>query len=100
MFRKFVRRANNRSTHKRTMWATKKTSMVSPDKALPGRATAMKVNGPHFILKNSIQAPFPPQMQTCIFGTGCFWGTEKGFWRLPGVHATAVGYAGGYTKNP
>ena len=25
---------------------------------------------------------------------------EKGFWRLPGVYSTAVGYAGGFTKNP
>src|SRR4029078_8773120 len=31
---------------------------------------------------------------------GCFWGAEKGFWRLPGVHTTAVGYAGGSTPNP
>ena len=32
--------------------------------------------------------------------TGCFWGTEKGFWRLPGVYSTAVAYAGGHTPNP
>jgi peptide-methionine (S)-S-oxide reductase len=31
---------------------------------------------------------------------GCFWGAEKGFWGLPGVYTTAVGYAGGYTPNP
>lgn len=27
--------------------------------------------------------------------TGCFWGSEKAFWRMPGVHTTAVVYAGG-----
>jgi len=27
-------------------------------------------------------------------------GTEKAFWRLPGVASTAVGYIGGYTENP
>ena len=32
--------------------------------------------------------------------TGCFWGSEKAMWRLPGVHTTAVGYAGGKTNNP
>ncbi|MFM9047854.1 MAG: peptide-methionine (S)-S-oxide reductase MsrA, partial [Cyanobium sp.] len=31
---------------------------------------------------------------------GCFWGAEKGFWRLPGVITTAVGYAGGKMVDP
>ncbi|MFM7455104.1 MAG: peptide-methionine (S)-S-oxide reductase MsrA, partial [Vulcanococcus sp.] len=31
---------------------------------------------------------------------GCFWGAEKGFWRLPGVITTAVGYAGGSVPDP
>ena len=39
-------------------------------------------------------------METAIFGLGCFWGAERKFWQLPGVYATAVGYAGGPTPNP
>ena len=31
---------------------------------------------------------------------GCFWGAERLFWKLDGVHTTAVGYAGGLTPNP
>ena len=31
---------------------------------------------------------------------GCFWGAERLFWQRPGVYTTAVGYAGGETKNP
>ena len=31
---------------------------------------------------------------------GCFWGAERLFWSLDGVHATAVGYAAGATPNP
>jgi peptide-methionine (S)-S-oxide reductase len=31
---------------------------------------------------------------------GCFWGAERKFWELPGVYTTAVGYAGGHTRNP
>ena len=31
---------------------------------------------------------------------GCFWGVERRFWELEGVYTTAVGYSGGFTKNP
>jgi peptide-methionine (S)-S-oxide reductase len=41
-----------------------------------------------------------PGHQLAIFGQGCFWGTEYRFRQVPGVVATAVGYAGGHTKNP
>ena len=39
-------------------------------------------------------------MQLAQFGLGCFWGAERVFWETPGVYSTAVGYAGGETKNP
>jgi len=35
-----------------------------------------------------------------MFGMGCFWGAERKLWQAPGVYATAVGYAAGYTPNP
>lgn len=32
--------------------------------------------------------------------SGCFWGTERGFWKIPGVYTTAVGYCGGKIDHP
>ncbi len=38
--------------------------------------------------------------QLAVFAQGCFWGVEERFRRVPGVVATAVGYAGGRTRDP
>jgi len=68
--------------------------------ALPGRSTQLPTASTHWVNGNSLKPPFPAGMETAIFGLGCFWGAERAFWQLPGVHATAVGYAGGPTPNP
>jgi peptide-methionine (S)-S-oxide reductase len=78
----------------------KKTEMPSPEQALPGRPDPLPVDGDHFVNGHAIKPPFPAGMQQALFGLGCFWGAERRFWQVPGVHATAVGYAGGLTPNP
>ena len=78
----------------------KKDALIAEDKALPGRQQEMKVTNKHFVLGNPIKEPFPDNLETCVFATGCFWGTEKMFWRVPGVYSTSVGYCAGYTQNP
>ena len=54
----------------------------------------------HVVLGTPLKAPLMEDQEEIVFGCGCFWGAEKGFWRLPGVVSTAVGYAGGQTPAP
>ena len=54
----------------------------------------------HYIFNKNISFPEDGELEQAIFGMGCFWGAEKKFWELEGVKLTAVGYAGGITKNP
>ncbi|MFV1974059.1 MAG: peptide-methionine (S)-S-oxide reductase MsrA [Thiohalobacterales bacterium] len=76
------------------------TTMPAPGDALPGRDEAMPVADRHYVNGNPLTPPFPENMETAMFGMGCFWGAERKFWETPGVYSTAVGYAGGYTPNP
>jgi peptide-methionine (S)-S-oxide reductase len=82
------------------LFKSEKEQMVNPEKALPGRDEAMQVTAEHLALGTSMTPPFPAGMEQAIFGMGCFWGAERMFWKLSGVYATAVGYAGGITPNP
>jgi len=82
------------------MFGRNKTEMVDPERALPGRSEPILVPRPHFVLGTPIAPPFPDGTEQLVVGMGCFWGAERIFWTAPGVHTTAVGYAGGFTPNP
>jgi peptide-methionine (S)-S-oxide reductase len=79
---------------------SKPATMVTADEALPGRDETMRVPGAHHVLGTPISPPFPAGLEQAVVGMGCFWGAERVFWQAPGVFTTAVGYAGGFTKNP
>ena len=72
-------------------WINKKTDRIGPD-------NSTLIN--HEVLSSSINQPLGPNQEEILFGCGCFWGAEKGFWKLPGVITTAVGYAGGEIESP
>jgi peptide-methionine (S)-S-oxide reductase len=84
----------------RTHLDPRKLRLPEPGEAPAGRAEAMKVPARHFVLDAPLAPPFPDGFGRAVFGLGCFWGAERKFWETPGVHTTAVGYAGGRTPNP
>ncbi len=80
--------------------AATKANLIAPEAALPGRPNPIATAERHVVLGTALKTPLSTSQQEALFGCGCFWGAEKGFWRLPGVVTTAVGYAGGYSPNP
>jgi len=76
------------------------TSLPDRETAIPDRAEPVAFNPKHFVNGHAIVEPVPEHLEKAVFGLGCFWGAERLFWQLPGVYSTAVGYAGGITKNP
>ncbi|MBA4207544.1 peptide-methionine (S)-S-oxide reductase MsrA [Pannonibacter phragmitetus] len=79
---------------------SRKFVLPSAAEALPGRAEPVRLTQPHAVLGRPLTPPWPEGMQAVCFGMGCFWGAERAFWSLEGVHVTAAGYAGGHTPNP
>ena len=90
------------------LFARRQSALVDRASALPGRKESMAVPDRHEVLTQQpsglcappLRGPFPPGIETAVFGMGCFWGAERIFWEAPGVYTTAVGYAGGFTPNP
>ncbi|MBC7950652.1 MAG: peptide-methionine (S)-S-oxide reductase MsrA [Rhodospirillaceae bacterium] len=83
-----------------SLFGSSKTRMVARADALPGRADSMPVPERHAVLGTALVPPFPADTERAIFAMGCFWGAERKFWTLPGIHTTAVGYVAGFTANP
>ena len=78
-----------------------KLSLPSKENALPGRDIEMPVENQHYVNGQKIKDDFAEQgFESVYFGLGCFWGSERKYWSLEGVHTTAVGYGAGITRNP
>jgi len=75
-------------------------TIPSAEDALDGRSEPIPVASRHAVLGTPMEGPWPDNMEVVTFGMGCFWGVERIFWKLDGVHSTAAGYAAGHTPNP
>jgi peptide-methionine (S)-S-oxide reductase len=83
-----------------SLFQSRKTTLPSPEEALPGRPVPLRVPPRHFVNGHRVVPPFAGELEVTFLGLGCFWGAERRFWQTEGVYSTAVGYAGGYTQNP
>jgi peptide-methionine (S)-S-oxide reductase len=77
-----------------------KVELPTPKQALPDNDQEMPATAAHTVLGSPLTGPWPEGYQVALFAMGCFWGAERIFWKLDGVHSTAVGYTGGLTANP
>ncbi len=77
-----------------------KQRLPDPSSALAGRKMPIVTASHHFVNNNRLHPPHPEGFQTILFGMGCFWGAERIFWNVGGVHVTAAGYSAGITPNP
>ena len=78
----------------------KVTELLPEEACLTGRDGQMIVSGKHEVNGKYYLPPFPSSTRSIQLALGCFWGAERLFWQTAGVYVTAVGYAGGVTKNP
>lgn len=77
-----------------------KMHLPNPENALPGRDNPISEATHHFVNGRCILGRYPDDAEVIYLGMGCFWGAERLFWSLDGVHVTGVGYSAGYTPNP
>ncbi len=73
-------------------------SWLNPNKSYKDSLKGSSIS--HYVLGSIIDKRPGANEEEIFFGCGCFWGAEKGFWKLPGVTTTAVGYLGGTVENP
>ncbi|MGI6785854.1 MAG: peptide-methionine (S)-S-oxide reductase MsrA [Gleimia sp.] len=75
--------------------------MATHEGSLVGRSEPVASRlGIHPVLNTPVEGPWEDPHEIIYVGMGCFWGSERIMWRLPGVISTAVGYMGGTTPNP
>jgi peptide-methionine (S)-S-oxide reductase len=82
------------------LFGRKSLELPTEANALPGRPQPIRTAQTHFVNGRPLKGPYPEELEEAVFAMGCFWGVERIFWQIPGVHVTAAGYVAGVTPNP
>ena len=68
-------------------WMNMARGPAMPDRRRSaGARQAMPVPDRHAVLGSPLLPPYPENTRQALFGMGCFWGVERLFWQLEGVH--------------
>ncbi|MDD4819729.1 MAG: bifunctional methionine sulfoxide reductase B/A protein [Flavobacteriales bacterium] len=67
---------------------------------LTDKNTRHCVNSVSMVFRPDITIHEKDTLQTVVFASGCFWGTQYWFAKQKGVISSQVGYAGGWVKDP
>ena len=57
-----------------SIFGFRKTQLVTPEQALPGRDASMRVPERHAVLGTPLRPPYPAGSEVAEFALGCFWG--------------------------
>lgn len=55
------------------------SALPSPEHALPGRSTAMRLSNQHAVHSRALQPPFPEHYDSIVFAMGYLWGQNGCF---------------------
>ena len=65
---------------------SQKTTMPTPDAALPGRAAPLHTDEVHYVSGRPLKGPHPEGFQTAVFGVAIYYSVMMAWFLIVGRH--------------